>query len=146
MSLGSKIEWTDATWNPTRGCTKISPGCAHCYADWASLSSPVGAARRPGPSRSATWPTRTVCSFALEEHLESFLIANWHLTEVAKEYDIYEEDGQQAQQYPTDTGRIDIQAISKDKKRLLVVELKKGKAADVAVGQTLEETDISNEA
>ena len=32
MSLGSKIEWTDATWNPVRGCTKISPGCAHCYA------------------------------------------------------------------------------------------------------------------
>jgi protein gp37 len=28
----SKIEWTDATWNPTRGCTKISPGCTHCYA------------------------------------------------------------------------------------------------------------------
>jgi protein gp37 len=33
MSLASKIEWTDATWNPTRGCTKISPGCAHCYAE-----------------------------------------------------------------------------------------------------------------
>jgi protein gp37 len=33
MSLGSKIEWTDATWNPTRGCTKISPGCMHCYAE-----------------------------------------------------------------------------------------------------------------
>jgi len=32
MSLGSKIEWTDATWNPVRGCTKISPGCTHCYA------------------------------------------------------------------------------------------------------------------
>lgn len=32
MSQSSKIEWTDATWNPVRGCTKISPGCAHCYA------------------------------------------------------------------------------------------------------------------
>jgi protein gp37 len=32
MSLSSAIEWTDATWNPVRGCTKISPGCAHCYA------------------------------------------------------------------------------------------------------------------
>jgi protein gp37 len=31
--LNSKIEWTDATWNPIRGCTKISPGCAHCYAE-----------------------------------------------------------------------------------------------------------------
>jgi protein gp37 len=33
MSENSKIEWTDATWNPLRGCTKISPGCAHCYAE-----------------------------------------------------------------------------------------------------------------
>jgi protein gp37 len=32
MSLNSAIEWTDATWNPVRGCTKISPGCKHCYA------------------------------------------------------------------------------------------------------------------
>jgi protein gp37 len=33
MSVFSKIEWTDATWNPVRGCTKISPGCKHCYAE-----------------------------------------------------------------------------------------------------------------
>src|SRR5437667_8353725 len=33
MAFGSTIEWTDATWNPVRGCTKISPGCAHCYAE-----------------------------------------------------------------------------------------------------------------
>jgi len=33
MSQNSKIEWTDATWNPVRGCTKISPGCKHCYAE-----------------------------------------------------------------------------------------------------------------
>src|SRR5262245_60947510 len=32
MSDKSKIEWTDATWNPVRGCDKISPGCKHCYA------------------------------------------------------------------------------------------------------------------
>jgi protein gp37 len=32
MSTNSKIEWTDVTWNPVRGCTKISPGCKHCYA------------------------------------------------------------------------------------------------------------------
>jgi len=29
----SKIEWTDATWNPTSGCVKVSPGCEHCYAE-----------------------------------------------------------------------------------------------------------------
>lgn len=33
MSEQTRIEWTDATWNPIRGCTKISPGCAHCYAE-----------------------------------------------------------------------------------------------------------------
>jgi protein gp37 len=33
MSDNSKIELTDATWNPVRGCTKVSPGCAHCYAE-----------------------------------------------------------------------------------------------------------------
>jgi len=32
MSINSDIEWTNATWNPVRGCTKISPGCKHCYA------------------------------------------------------------------------------------------------------------------
>lgn len=29
----SRIEWTDSTWNPVTGCTKVSPGCAHCYAE-----------------------------------------------------------------------------------------------------------------
>lgn len=33
MSSGSKIEWTEQTWNPTTGCTKVSPGCKHCYAE-----------------------------------------------------------------------------------------------------------------
>jgi protein gp37 len=33
MSDRSAIEWTDATWNPVRGCTKVSPGCKYCYAE-----------------------------------------------------------------------------------------------------------------
>jgi protein gp37 len=33
MSSQSKIEWTEQTWNPTTGCTKVSPGCKHCYAE-----------------------------------------------------------------------------------------------------------------
>lgn len=33
MAETSKIEWTDATWNPVRGCTKVSAGCKHCYAE-----------------------------------------------------------------------------------------------------------------
>ena len=74
--------------------------------------------------------------FALEKHLEDFLVANWKQTALGKDYDIYEEDGQQiGKQYPTDTGFMDILAISKDKKELLVVELKKGRASDNVVGQ-----------
>ena len=33
MAFKSKIEWTDSTWNPVTGCTKISPGCKNCYAE-----------------------------------------------------------------------------------------------------------------
>ena len=33
MATNSHIEWTDATWNPVTGCSKISPGCKHCYAE-----------------------------------------------------------------------------------------------------------------
>jgi len=33
MAVGTSIEWTEATWNPVTGCTKISPGCKHCYAE-----------------------------------------------------------------------------------------------------------------
>jgi len=74
--------------------------------------------------------------FALEKHLEDFLAQNWKQTELGKDYDIYEEDGELVgQQYPSDTGPIDILAISKDKKTLLVVELKKGRASDNVVGQ-----------
>jgi restriction system protein len=75
-------------------------------------------------------------TFALELHLEDFLLQNWALTPLGKEYDIYSEDGEVlGRQFPTDTGRIDILAISKDRKRLLVVELKRGRASDSVVGQ-----------
>lgn len=77
-------------------------------------------------------------AFALEKHLEDFLVENWAQSELGKDYDIYEEDGERVgQQYRTDTGPIDILAISKDKKQLLVVELKKGRASDAVVGQVL---------
>ncbi len=33
MAGNSHIEWTDATWNPVTGCTKVSPGCKYCYAE-----------------------------------------------------------------------------------------------------------------
>src|SRR3954469_25166804 len=40
MSANSKIEWTHHTFNPWRGCTKVSAGCAHCYAERQSLRNP----------------------------------------------------------------------------------------------------------
>jgi restriction system protein len=77
-------------------------------------------------------------AFAMEKYLEAFLVANWNQTILSKEFVIYEEDGEAVgQQYPTDAGPIDILAISKDKKRLLVVELKRGRVTDVVVGQVL---------
>lgn len=77
-----------------------------------------------------------VTEFAMEKHLEEFLIKNWKQTELGKNYDIYEEAGEMVgQQYQSDTGPIDILAISKDKKELLVVELKKGRVSDTVVGQ-----------
>jgi len=74
--------------------------------------------------------------FALEKHLEDFLVQNWKQTDLGKLYDIYEEEGELVgQQYPSDTGPIDLLAVSKDKKTILVVELKKGRASDNVVGQ-----------
>jgi restriction system protein len=75
-------------------------------------------------------------TFVLERYLEDFLVSNWTSTELGKDFDIFEEDGELVgQQYPSDTGPIDILAISKDKKTILVVELKRGKVSDVVVGQ-----------
>ncbi len=74
--------------------------------------------------------------FALEMHLEEFLVANWSQTPLGRTHDIYTEDGEIiGQQYPSDTGPIDILAISKDRRELLVVELKKGRASDNVLGQ-----------
>lgn len=75
-------------------------------------------------------------TFALEKHLEDFLVTNWAQTVLGRDYDIFTEEGEQiGRQYPSDTGPIDILAISKDRNTLLVVELKRGRASDVVVGQ-----------
>ena len=50
----TKIEWTDKTWNPITGCTKISPGCAHCYAEVM---------------------TRRLCAMGLEKYENGFRVA-----------------------------------------------------------------------
>lgn len=93
----------------------------------------------PAPTIVSTDPTvEDPVAFALEKHLEDFLVQNWAQTDLGKDYDIFEEDGEKVgQQYPTDTGTIDVLAIRKDKKELVVLELKKGRASDVVVGQVL---------
>lgn len=76
--------------------------------------------------------------FAMEKHLEEFLVQNWKHTDLGKNYRIFEEDGEMiGKQYATDVGNIDILAQSKDGKTFLVVELKRGRASDVVVGQIL---------
>jgi len=91
---------------------------------------------RPGDIVATDESIEDPSTFALEKHLEEFLVQNWQKTELGKKYQIYKENGELiGQQYPSDTGPIDILAISKDKKELLVVELKKGRASDVVVGQ-----------
>lgn len=91
------------------------------------------------PSIVATDPVvEDPVAFAMEKHLEDFLVKNWAQTELAQQFRIYEEDGELVgQQYGTDAGPIDILAVSKDGQRLLVVELKRGRASDVVVGQIL---------
>ena len=57
MGRKSNIEWTDATWNPVVGCAKVSPGCAHCYAEKMAFRlrsmalADIAAGRDPGRKR-----------------------------------------------------------------------------------------------
>jgi restriction system protein len=77
-------------------------------------------------------------AFAMEKHLEDFLVKNWDQTTLSRDFSIYQEEGEPVgQQYATDAGPIDVLAVSKDNKRLLVVELKRGRASDAVVGQIL---------
>ena len=58
MAVKSEIEWTDATWNPVTGCTKISPGCAHCYAETITLRFRRGGPFLPGKTTIQLHPDR----------------------------------------------------------------------------------------
>ena len=72
-------------------------------------------------------------SFVLEKHLEDYLCKNWKNTIFGNNYNIYEN----GRQYQTDTGPLDILAQRMDKTEFMVLELKRDKASDVAVAQTL---------
>lgn len=75
-------------------------------------------------------------AFHMEKQLEDFLVHSWAKTALGAEYDIYatEEEGVIGRQFISDTGLMDILAVSKDRTRLIVVELKRGRASDAVVG------------
>ena len=58
MGDRSAIEWTHATWNPVTGCTKVSPGCAHCYAEAITLRFKRGGRFLPGETTIRLHPDR----------------------------------------------------------------------------------------
>ena len=73
-----------------------------------------------------------------EKHLEDFLVKNWRSLPIGNQCDIYRENGEQiGQQFRTGTGPIDILGLNKNKSDYLVLELKRDRASDVVVGQTL---------
>lgn len=74
--------------------------------------------------------------FAMEKHLEDFLVRNWESTELGKRYELIEQDGDiVSSQYRTDVGFIDLLVRDKKTKRYVVIELKRGQTSDDTVGQ-----------
>jgi hypothetical protein len=73
--------------------------------------------------------------FFMEKQLEDFLVHNWDKTELGKKYDLVLENGEPAQQVPTDIGPIDILARDKKNKNYVVIELKRNQTSDDTVGQ-----------
>jgi len=126
-----RAEMTESLRNSTGSIGTVSN-----ISRYAGEIGPLISGSRPASIISTDETVEDPSIFALEKHLEDFLVQNWQHTELGKKYNIYAEDGEiVGQQYPSDTGPIDILAISKDKKELLVVELKKGRISDVVVGQ-----------
>lgn len=74
---------------------------------------------------------RPISSFALEKHLEEYILTNWKSTPFADLYEIKND----SQQFPTATGPLDILAYRKDGTGFLAIELKRGSAGDAVVGQ-----------
>lgn len=120
--------------NSTGSIGTVSNITAH----YVEIKSLLGEVRTQPPIISGDPDIEDPAAFAMESHLEAFLVANWNQTILSKDFSIYEEDGEPVgRQYSTDVGPIDVLAISKDKRRLLVVELKRGRVSDVVVGQLL---------
>lgn len=136
-----KVEWSESTIcrSDMSQALQRSTGSIGTCCDVSSYGEELEQLiRREGPTVlwASTSDVEEPSEFALEKHLEDFLVKNWKHTALGKKYDIFEEDGELVgQQYPSDTGPIDILAISKDKRTMLVIELKRGRTSDVVLGQ-----------
>ncbi len=79
MSTQTKIEWTQATWNPFLGCCKISPGCKHCYA----INHVHRLAGNPNPKIRAANEGLTVIQNGERIGKDAWVVlAAWELTDV----------------------------------------------------------------
>jgi restriction system protein len=97
-----------------------------------------GANRITTNSTPMPFDPRRGSGFTLEQYLEDFIVNNWAQTEFASQFDLYTGlEGVAGRQIQTDTGPMDLLAISKDQTTFLVIELKRGRASDVVVGQIL---------
>ncbi|CDN87365.1 Gp37Gp68 family protein [Hydrogenophaga intermedia] len=73
MSANSKIEWTDHTFNPWIGCTKVSPACDHCYAERSTPSRTLGVAWGAGQPRRRTTPANWALPLRWNVHADTFM-------------------------------------------------------------------------
>lgn len=84
MTTVIKIEWTERTWNPTVGCTKVSPGCKHCYAE--GMAARLQAMRTPGYENGFTL---TVLPKRLEDPLKRRVATTYFVDSMS---DLFHED------------------------------------------------------
>jgi len=128
----SKEDVSEDFWRSLRAAGTVADMSAH--AD--ELSALIGEGEAPAVVVSDK-DVENPLSFVLEKHLEDFLVSNWDKTELASKYRLFQQDGEVAQQFPTDTGSIDILAETLDGSALVVIELKRGRVSDRVVGQIL---------
>ena len=136
-----RVKWYEKTINRSEMSEELrnSSGSIGTVSNVSKHSQELEGLLAGNPNRALIHTDETVqdpSAFALEKHLEDFLVANWSSTELSKTFNIFEDDEEIGKQFPTDDGGyIDLLCVSHDDSTLLVIELKKGRATDVVVGQ-----------
>jgi hypothetical protein len=90
-----------------------------------------------GPSIDRGMVLEGLTEFSLESHLEDFLFHNWEYIDWGAQLELYKIDEQNGRQFPAGTWSIDLLAIDKDTRELVVIALKRGKSSDSVVAQIL---------